>query len=122
MWNDREVVTLDRYIDHLNGSRSAGTVSLPLATSVEMVALLHLARKLKQYLTPVEPSPQFTQALHTTLVTAASARTHDGYEPEPWPVQHKREILIGAAVGSALSIAGVVAVVLRGRGETRHAA
>lgn len=122
MWNDKEVTTLDRYVDRLNGSPNPGVVPLPLAISVEMAALLHLARKLKQYLTPVEPSPEFRQTLHTTLVNAASARELHETEHGSWSSQHKREILIGAAVGSALSIAGVVAFVLRGRGETRHAA
>jgi hypothetical protein len=119
MGNDREVMLLDRFIDQLNTRSRADTVSLPLGSSVELIAFFEIARKLKRYLAPVEPSPIFREALHATLVTAA-ARTAP--EPTSWPVQYKKEIMIGAAVGSALSLAGVVAIVLRGRMEGRRAA
>lgn len=74
----------------------------------ELETLLRLAEQVKSSLVPVQPSPTFVRNLVRQLVLAddeESARPAHGY---------RREVVIGAAaVGSALSVIGVVAYLVR---------
>jgi hypothetical protein len=76
----------------------------------ELEALLHLTDRLKEALVPVRPSATFVKNLAKRWVKAdreKSVRTARG---------HWREIFIGAAaVGSALSVIGLVAYLVRNR-------
>ena len=87
--------------------------------------LLSLARKVKDALAPVEPESAFCENLRLSLLAAARQRLASGLSlrtepqaegsPKSWrPVhlfrRHRKEILIGAAaLGSAVSVAGIVA-------------
>ena len=78
--------------------------------------LLALARKVKDALTPVEPDPAFSENLRRSLLAAARQRavyllsSKKDRQPVPLFRRHRKEILIGAAaLGSVVSVAGIVA-------------
>jgi len=78
--------------------------------------LLALARKVKDALAPVEPDPAFRENLRLSLLAAAHQRSASRLSStkSKRPVRlfrrHRKEILIGAAaLGSVISVAGIVA-------------
>jgi hypothetical protein len=89
--------------------------------------LLALARGVKNALTPVEPDSAFRENLRLSLLAAARQRLAsrlslraEGSTKPPHPVhlfrRHRREILIGAAaLGSVVSVAGIVAYWIHAR-------
>lgn len=105
-------------------SRAAGVLTV--------VPFLGLARELAALLLPVRPRPQFRAELERSLLAAArqqnARRAVSGFMPAAASYGGRLTLLerrwvIGAAaaaVGSAVSIAGIVAFVLHRRGE--HAA
>lgn len=115
MWEERLGAELDRYVDTLLAD---GQWAAALPPGLEELAAL--ARRVRWLLTPVEPSPHFREALHARLLVAAKESM---LAPAvPWHTQHRREIIIGAAVGSVLSVAGLAAVIARLRWTTKSAA
>ncbi|MFN2224918.1 MAG: hypothetical protein ACK2UY_01400 [Anaerolineae bacterium] len=78
--------------------------------------LLALADHLQAILIPVQPDPDFRRRLHGDLLLEAQERRA---EPQVSLFQqHRKGILIGAALGSLASVAGVVlAFVLRQRNQ-----
>ncbi|NLE77511.1 MAG: hypothetical protein GX605_12270 [Chloroflexi bacterium] len=77
--------------------------------------LLEVAGLLRLALPPVQPAPSFRQTLREGLVTAARQRSA-APSPRPWRAwsSEHRELVIGAAaVGSAVSVAGVAALLIR---------
>jgi len=119
MDEDREGNLIDRFVDGLVAGREDSAWAL-LSGSAELTALAWLARRLQRALHPVEPASAFRSALHASLV--ASARRQETQYAPSWAALHKRQLLIGAAVGSTLSLAGVLALVLRRREAGRRAA
>lgn len=114
MWQDDDVVALDSYLDRLN---ALGVGERAPFEPAALRDLALLARRLKAILIPVEPSPLFREALRARLLVAAREQV---MKPRPsWPAQHKKGLLIGAAVGSALSLAGIVALLFRLRSLAR---
>jgi len=80
----------------------------------ELEALLRLTERLKQALVPVRPSATFVETLAQQWVVA------DGEKVMQMVRAHRREIFIGAAaVGSALSVIGLVAYLVRSRGQVK---
>jgi hypothetical protein len=89
--------------------------------------LLALARRVKDALAPVEPDSAFRENLRLSLLAAARQRLAsrpsfwaEGSTKSQRPVhlfrRHRREILIGAAaLGSVVSVAGIVAYWLHAR-------
>jgi hypothetical protein len=77
--------------------------------------LLAVARKVKDALALVEPDPAFCEKLRLGLLAAALQRLASRLNSKPQrPVhlfrRHRKEILIGAAaLGSVVSVAGIVA-------------
>jgi hypothetical protein len=83
--------------------------------------LLALARKVKNALAPMEPDPAFCENLRLSLLAAARQRlasrlslraegSTKSQRPVPLFRRHRKEILIGAAaLGSVVSVAGIVA-------------
>ena len=68
----------------------------------ELGPLLRLARTVKGALVPISPEPSFVYTLQAQLAKAE-------IEPEPVKVQTGRILgIAGAAVGSLLSVAGVI--------------
>jgi hypothetical protein len=79
----------------------------------ELAPLFELAAKIKEALVPLQVSQAFRIALHNDLLAAARGHrqtgTFFGFSRRNW--------VIGAALGSAMSIAGVVAYIRRSRAE-----
>lgn len=82
--------------------------------STESEVLLQLMERIRQTLVPVQPSPTFVKDLARQLAVNENGRAKH-------PIQdHWREIFIGvAAVGSALSVIGLVAYLLRNRMQVK---
>jgi hypothetical protein len=74
----------------------------------ELASLLQIAQRVKAALVPATPSPEFEAGLKRELLTAAMQRR----SRKPIPLLQRRGVLIGAAVGSAISVAGIVAALL----------
>ena len=88
----------------------------------ELRPLLEIAEKVKEVLVPVEPAPAFCQSLHDDLL-AAARRKLAGEVPQ-LARSHGRQILIrAAALGSAVSVVGALAYLIRSRAtaETQSA-
>ena len=83
--------------------------------------LLALARKVKDALAPVEPDPAFRENLRLSLLAAAHQRSVSRLSSKPQRPVHlfrsyRKEILIGAAaLGSVVSVAGIVAYWIHAR-------
>jgi hypothetical protein len=121
---DREwIEILATHADRLNAGtneEAAYLATLPERQDT-LQPLLALARKVKDALVPVQPDPAFHENLRLSLLAAAhqwsasrlSLRA-EGSTKSQRPVhlfrRHRKEILIGAAaVGSVVSVAGIVA-------------
>ena len=88
----------------------------------ELSPLLETAEKVKQVLEPVEPAPAFCQSLREDLLAAGQRRLAEGV-PQ-LARSHGRQIIIrAAALGSAVSVAGAIAYLIRSRAaaETQSA-
>ncbi|MHB1006134.1 MAG: hypothetical protein ACYC3S_10900 [Chloroflexota bacterium] len=114
MVEDKVALDLDRYVDRLNAGARFDVAGFTLA-GIEDLATI--AQYLKLLLRPVAPSPIFREALHARIIAAPVAVAETS-----WPAQHKRGLIVGAVLGSALSVAGVLAVVARARASERNAA
>lgn len=110
------VETLIAYADDLNQGLVDREIYLRQVPDRrgELEALLRLTDRLKQALVPVRPSATFVKSLARQWVRAdrgEMARTARDY---------RREIFLGAAaVGSALSVIGLVAYLVRNRGQVK---
>jgi len=107
---------LTAFTDNLNTGTARREVYLEQVgrKQDELQGLLDLAEQLKRILVPVQPSPVFVANLARRLGAASAGRgTHALRD-------HWREIVFGAAaVGSALSVVGLVAYLLRHRGQVK---
>ena len=115
---DREwIEILATHADKLNAGANEETEYL--ATLPEhrdtLQPLLALARKVKDALVSVEPAPAFCENLRLSLLAAAHQRLASrlgskSRRPVHLFRRHRKEILIGAAaLGSVVSVAGIVA-------------
>ncbi len=82
------------------------------ADQAEVTSLLRLSQRLKETLAPVAPSLAFRQQLKGSLISAAVKRAEERARDSHIPFLRRRWVLIGAAAGSALSVAGIVAAIL----------
>lgn len=90
---------------HADGLNRGDDQTERLATQYsELGGLLALARAIKDVLVPVRAPAGFTTQLHQELMQANV--------PIPLVQPKDRTVWVGAAVGSALSIAGLIALVL----------
>ena len=121
---DRKLIELlDTHADKLNASLNEGAQYLAtLPEHQTLRPLLLLAGKVKGALTPVEPDPAFCEDLRLSLLAAAhqQAASRPNSTNSQRSVQlfrrHRKEILIGAAaLGSVVSVAGIVAYWLHTR-------
>jgi hypothetical protein len=83
----------------------------------ELRSLLRLAAQLKVVLAPVRPSAAFRHKLRTNLTEMARHR-HSRNIVVDVP-SRPRELLIGAAIGSAVALAGGIAYLIRVRSHAR---
>lgn len=114
---DKAVIEmLAAYTDSLNRGEADCQIYLRQAPDQyeELESLLSLAEQIKQALVPVQPSPAFVKNLIQRLVVAPNervARLARG---------HRRGVVIGAAaVGSALSVIGIIAYLVRSRAQMK---
>jgi hypothetical protein len=125
---DRELIEiLATHADKLNaGTNEEAEYLATLPENQDTVQpLLALARKVKDALAPVEPGPAFCENLRLSLLAAAHQRSASRLSLRAEPqaegptksqrpthlfTKHRKEILIGAAaLGSVVSVAGIVA-------------
>ena len=116
---DREwIEILATHADKLNAGVNEEAAYLAMLSEHQdtLQPLLALARKVKDALAPVEPDPAFCENLRLSLLAAARQRlvsrlsSTKSQRPTYLFRRHRREILIGAAaVGSVVSVAGIVA-------------
>ncbi len=123
MANREWIEILATHADKLNAGTNEETEYL--ATLPEhrdtLQPLLTVAQKVKDALAPVEPDSAFCENLRLSLLAAAHQRSTsrlslwaEGSTKSQRPVRlfrrHRKEILIGAAaLGSVVSVAGIVA-------------
>lgn len=104
------------YADDLNrggGDREFYLRQIP-DQCTEPEVLLQLTERIRQTLVPVQPSPTFVKDLARQLAVNDNGMAKLSIQ------DHWREIFIGvAAVGSALSVIGLVAYLLRNRMQVK---
>lgn len=112
-----EADLLTIYTDHLLGLSQRTLGRGPAPGKHERVhTLLALADHLHAILAPVEPDPNFRRRLHGELIL--KAQTREEMPEVGFTQQHRRGLLIGAALGlgSIASVLGLaIAVMLRRR-------
>ena len=109
------VEVLAAHADQLIGDGAEGEEYLNLfpAYRAELTPLLRVAERIKTALVPVAPSPSFEAGLKQDLMAAAIKRAEEQEEKRRVLFLRRRGVLIGAAaVGSVLSVAGIVAALL----------
>jgi hypothetical protein len=109
------VEVLAAHADHLmdDGPESEDYLNLFPAYRAELTPLLGIAERVKAALVPVTPSPAFEAGLKQDLLEAAIQRAEEKEEKKRVSFLRRRGVLIGAAaVGSALSVAGIIAALL----------
>ncbi len=109
------VEVLAAHADHLmdDGPESENYLNLFPAYRAELTPLLGIAERVKAALVPVTPSPAFEAGLKQDLLEAAIQRAEEKEEKKRVSFLRRRWVLIGAAVvGSALSVAGIIAALL----------
>lgn len=83
----------------------------------ELGTLLRLASRVKEALEPVHPAPSFKSKLRADLGEMARYRRGRGVVLEV--PSRPKELLIGAAIGSAVALAGGIAYLIRVRSHAR---
>jgi hypothetical protein len=110
----------DRLMD--DGPESEDYLNLFPAYRAELTPLLGIAERVKAALVPVTPSPAFEAGLKQDLLEAAIQRAEEKEEKKRVSFLRRRGVLIGAAVvGSALSVAGIIAALLLRQRATARA-
>ena len=114
---------LSRYLDQIGYTGSTGhrAAAIP-ADNEQLESLVRLATQLNRAMGPVQPSPAFAARLRRELFDAARQQANKGIpragdQPptrldvakKQWET-HNREILVGAAMGSLLSVAAAIAL------------
>ena len=118
------VEVLAAHADHLmgDGPESEDYLNLFPAYRAELTTLLGIAERVKATLVPVTPSPAFEAGLKQDLLEAAIQREEEKEEKKRVSFLRRRGVLIGAAVvGSALSVAGIIAALLLRQRATARA-
>ena len=109
------VEVLAAHADHLmdDGPESEDYLNLFPAYRAELTPLLGIAERVKAALVPMTSSPVFEAGLKQDLLEAAIQRAEEKEEKKRVSFFRRRGVLIGAAaVGSALSVAGIIAALL----------
>jgi hypothetical protein len=113
MVTKREIIDiLAEHADQLN--KGEGPTGWQCTRHEQVQGLLDLAEQLQGILVPVEPDANFRRRLHGDLILEAQRRQT---KPDASLLQqHRKGILIGAAIGSIASVVGVIiAFLLRNR-------
>lgn len=114
---------LAAYIDYLVGIGATCPDGQELAPADrdQLEVLFSIADQLRRVLTPVAPRPSFERQLKDNLLAAAVQRVATpSRNGRASGLMRRRWVLVGAAAGSLLSMAGIVtAVILRQRSVAR---
>jgi hypothetical protein len=80
----------------------------------ELAPLLGIAERLNETLKPVPPAPAFKTRLRQELLASAARRAEERGIAKRVPFLRRKEVVIGvaAAIGSVLSVAGIVVALL----------
>lgn len=117
---DNHLITeiLWAHADGLNRNRN-GTDYLGMFPHYhsELAPLFELAVKIKEVLVPLQAGQVFRDRLHHDLVAAATHREES--EHALFRIPRWEWVIGAAAVGSAMSIAGMVAYIRRSRSEQK---
>ncbi len=104
----RAAEILAAHADRLNGLPGQAPEPTPEETAY-LAPLMEIAERLKETLVPVGPSEAFVRSLERELVEAARRQ-------QATPPRFRRGLVIGAAaIGSVISLTGVIALILRHR-------
>jgi hypothetical protein len=109
------VEVLAAHADQLagHGAGSEDYLNLFPTYQAELAPLLQIAERVKTVLVPVIPATAFQAGLQQDLMAAAIKRAEEQEKSRRVSLLRRRGVLIGAAaVGSALSVAGIVAALL----------
>jgi hypothetical protein len=108
------VEVLAAHADHLAANRGGGEDYLNLfpAYHSELAPLLRIAEQVKAALAPVTASPEFQSGLKRDLLAAAFQRAEKRRSKRRTSFLLSRKVLIGAALGSVISLAGIVAALV----------
>lgn len=87
--------------------------------AAEIGPYMHLGSRLQAAMQPVSPSMEFRSRLRSELMAAAK-KSEVNVQQEPAPIWQNRWVLVGAAAGSVLSVAGVVTAVLLHQRSAAH--
>jgi hypothetical protein len=115
MPEDVIVEVLSAHADHLvhKESNSEDYLNLFPAYRDELSPLLRIAERVRAALVPVAPAPAFEAGLKQDLLAAAIQRAERRDAEPKASFLRRRGVLIGAAaIGSALSVAGIIAALL----------
>ncbi|GAB4535773.1 MAG: hypothetical protein Kow0063_20410 [Anaerolineae bacterium] len=109
------VEVLSAHADHLIRGEADSQDYLNLLPDhrAGLAPLLRIAEQVKTVLVPVEASPAFEAGLKQDLLAAAIQRAEERRDRKRISILRRRGVLIGAAaVGSVLSVAGIIAALL----------
>ncbi|UCC86056.1 MAG: hypothetical protein JSV81_14500 [Anaerolineales bacterium] len=108
------VEVLAAHADRLVGNQANGEDFLELFPDhkAELAPLLRVAERVRAVLVPVTPTPAFETGLKKDLLEAAIRRVEEQKSKKKVSFLRRRGVLIGAAVGSVLSVAGIIAALL----------
>jgi hypothetical protein len=108
------VEVLAAHADRLAGNKANGEDFLKLFPDhkAELAPLLRVAERVKSVLVPVAPTPAFELGLKKDLLEAALQRAEEQSSERQVSFLRRRGVLIGAAVGSVLSVAGIIIAAL----------
>jgi hypothetical protein len=108
------VEVLAAHADRLVGNKAQSEDFLKLFPDhkAELAPLLRVAERVKAVLVPVAPQPAFELGLRKDLLEAAIQRAEEQRSPRQVSFLRRRGVLIGAAVGSVLSVAGIIIAAL----------
>lgn len=102
------------YADRLNQGRQDQDDYLAMFPEhrEELASLMNIAARVKMALRPVRPAQAFREVLQSNLLAAARQKVREPHLVIRNPLAHRR-VLIGAAIGSAVSVAvGITAALL----------
>ena len=112
---------LAEHADQLSGVGGSDVQKLQMSERhEELGSLMRLAEQVKSALAPVTPSPHFRQRLGSELTGMAQRRREQDLLIET--PSSRKELLIGAAIGSAVALAGGVVYLLRTQLQDRSLA
>lgn len=78
----------------------------------ELSSLMSVAAAVRKALRPVKPPRAYREALHRELLATAQQKMMPSFIIRN-PLDHRRLVILGAAIGSAISlIAGIIAAIL----------